>query len=805
MSFENKTFRDYKFLKLLGKGTYGEIYLTQKGNSPVLVATKIFDKKRYDNNDYLLKCLDKEIELLTELDHPNIVKFYEKLKDDKNYYLIMEYCNGGNLNEILKKYKQKYNDSFSLDITQYLMRQIISSIDYIHSKKIVHRDIKLDNILISFKNEEDLKNLNIKAGQIKIIDFGVSTKLDPYGEASTVAGSPIYMDPLILKQHVKKEKIPKYDERIDIWSLGAVFYQFLTGQRLYHVKSIEELEKKVEEGNYIIPKSKIIYKEPISFLNGMLQYDTEDRFDIKELSAHNFIVKEIKDFTKINLSLIAYKFNDDGLEINSKENDTIYRAFNSGDKGFNELGNQQAVRMLRKNTRKNTYEKERGYSHYGDIYGLNKEEKILSQIFQFNQNFAKNANNEKSNENSPHITIDKPKSKNNISDKEKEELKKYVNGLLFEYKAAKEYFNKNGSQQQEEDANKKINLVQNYLQDLDKGNFMNNKSLPEPITPEYIYGCPITKRDSVFNEVLNQYKAEAKGLEKFIRTSILNYQQLDSIVFSVIKDEVMPQLNSNKQKLDELKKLIADLDSKQSNKWIPPPDIVEDLENALIEEISYEGCEFKMITKASKTNYNSACSLLLKLSMKIDDKKTFYGDIKVINYGDYEEEMIWNLKHKDYENIQNYSIKVDFYYVFNNNQKEYQGSTNLNISKLKDENEIDIKFQKKLKYNQGDTMFNFNIKVIKPEGKKKIVNGMKKVIKLKKILPPFEGKSPDTQNLTPKSLRQREFNVGRNRIKAEKSVYYRTFLFRNQKNISSALTVHFIEIMPRNSSGRWQR
>lgn len=747
MSFENKTFRDYKFLKLLGKGTYGEIYLTQKGNSPVLVATKIFDKKRYDNNDYLLKCLDKEIELLTELDHPNIVKFYEKLKDDKNYYLIMEYCNGGNLNEILKKYKQKYNDSFSLDITQYLMRQIISSIDYIHSKKIVHRDIKLDNILISFKNEEDLKNLNIKAGQIKIIDFGVSTKLDSYGEASTVAGSPIYMDPLILKQHVKKEKIPKYDERIDIWSLGAVFYQFLTGQRLYHVKSIEELEKKVEEGNYIIPKSKIIYKEPISFLNGMLQYDTEDRFDIKELSAHNFIVKEIKDFTKINLSLIAYKFNDDGLEINSKENDTIYRAFNSGDKGFNELGNQQAVRMLRKNTRKNTYEKERGYSHYGDIYGLNKEEKILSQIFQFNQNFAKNANNEKSNENSPHITIDKPKSKNNISDKEKEELKKYVNGLLFEYKAAKEYFNKNGSQQQEEDANKKINLVQNYLQDLDKGNFMNNKSLPEPITPEYIYGCPITKRDSVFNEVLNQYKAEAKGLEKFIRTSILNYQQLDTIVFSVIKDEVMPQLNSNKQKLDELKKLIADLDSKQSNKWIPPPDIVEDLENALIEEISYEGCEFKMITKASKTNYNSACSLLLKLSMKIDDKKTFYGDIKVINYGDYEEEMIWNLKHKDYENIQNYSIKVDFYYVFNNNQKEYQGSTNLNISKLKDENEIDIKFQKKLKYNQGDTMFNFNIKVIKPEGKKKIVNRMKKVIKLKKILPPFEGKSPDTQNI----------------------------------------------------------
>ena len=743
-----KRFKEYKFLKSLGKGTYGEIYLTQKGNDPTLIATKIFDRKRYDKSEYLKTCLEKEIEILNELNHPYIVKIYGRAEDDSNYYIFMEYCNGGSLTEILKKYKAKFKDTFSLDISQFLMRQIISSIDYIHSKNIVHRDLKLDNILISFKNEDDYTNLNIKAGMIKIIDFGVATKLDPQGEASTVAGSPIYMDPLILKQHVRKENIAKYDERVDIWSLGAIFFQLLTGERLYIVKSIEELEKKVEEGDYFIPRSKIKYKEPISFLNGMLQYNTEDRFTITELMEHNFIVKEIKDFTNTDLSLISYKIDNKGLEINSKENDTIYRIFNSGDKGFNKIGNPQ---VIRKGSRHST-ERERGYSGYGDIYGFNKGEEIknvegnLNNINNFKTtnggNIAQNPMNWNNFNKDKNQKSQNVKNKNNINDNEKQEIKRYINGLLSEYKAAKDYFNKNGLQKQEINNNKYLTILQQYLQDIEKGNFMNYKALPGPISPEYIYGSSISKRDSVFKDILDKYKAVSNALENYVKSSALKYQQLDNFVFSLIKEDVMPKLNNDKQKLDELKNLIKDLELSQKNKWSPAPDLLEELEYGDIEEISFKGCVFQMTIKTTKKNYNSACNLIARLYLKINEKKMFTGDVRIINYGDFENEILWNLTEDDWNNLSNYFINVDFIY-----DNQYQQGTKIEISKLKEQNEINYKYQTKFQYNNGDTFFNFNIKVKLPEGKRKVTKGMKKVINVKKIFPPFEGKSPDTQNI----------------------------------------------------------
>ena len=214
-----KTFKDFKFLRLLGQGSFGDIYLTQKGKDSKLIAAKILNKSDYKGA--WKKMLEREKQLLKEMNHPNIIKYYNELEgeDDKYYYLFMEYCNGGNLKEALDKYKSKYKkESFSLETVQYLMRKIIQGVKYIHSKNVVHRDIKLENILLSFNTEDDIKNLNIKNAEVKIIDFGVARKLDPKGEASTITGSPFTMDPLILKEHVtKKEKIDEYDERVDIF------------------------------------------------------------------------------------------------------------------------------------------------------------------------------------------------------------------------------------------------------------------------------------------------------------------------------------------------------------------------------------------------------------------------------------------------------------------------------------------------------------------------------------------------------------------------------------------------------------
>ncbi len=226
-----KVVGDYTLIKLLGKGSFGETYLTQKNNDSTPLATKVLERKKVDKNS-IKKYLDNEIQILKELNHPNIVKFYDFLASNFNYYLIMEFCNGGDLTGCLEKYKKKYNETFSVEIVQYLMRQIINAFVYIHGKKIIHRDIKLDNILLSFENENDKENLNLLSAQIKIIDFGLATKLDSFDLAYSVLGSPINMDPLILKKYDKAggyQVLQGYNDKADIWSLGTIFYQLLTG------------------------------------------------------------------------------------------------------------------------------------------------------------------------------------------------------------------------------------------------------------------------------------------------------------------------------------------------------------------------------------------------------------------------------------------------------------------------------------------------------------------------------------------------------------------------------------------------
>ena len=237
-----KTIGEYKLLKFLGKGSYGETYLAQKGNDPLKYAAKVLDKK-YMDSPKMKKYLEAEIEITKELSHPNIIHFYEKLADETNYYLIMEYCNGGTLTQCMDKYMSVYKEPFSIDIIQNFMRQIISAFCHIHSQGIIHRDIKLDNILLSFENESDIKNLNLMKANIKIIDFGVATKLNSDEYAFTVVGTPLTMDPLILKKYSKAggfEKLQGYNEKADVWSLGTVFYNLLTGKRIFTAKNKEE-------------------------------------------------------------------------------------------------------------------------------------------------------------------------------------------------------------------------------------------------------------------------------------------------------------------------------------------------------------------------------------------------------------------------------------------------------------------------------------------------------------------------------------------------------------------------------------
>ena len=125
------------------------------------------------------KYFENELRILKDLHHPNIVHLEDVKKDDKYYYIVMEFVNGGSLTDCLKKYQMKYGKSFPEEIVQYLMRQIVDAIKFIHKRNIIHRDLKLDNIMVNFDNDNDKNNLNMMRAKVKIIDFGFATKLTP--------------------------------------------------------------------------------------------------------------------------------------------------------------------------------------------------------------------------------------------------------------------------------------------------------------------------------------------------------------------------------------------------------------------------------------------------------------------------------------------------------------------------------------------------------------------------------------------------------------------------------------------------
>ena len=328
----NKRIQDITLLNVLGKGSFGTVYLSKKDGKNCYFATKQIDRTMADKPNFQ-KYFRNELNILRSLKHINIVHLEDVKFDNKYYYIVMEYINGGSLSDCLQKYKNKHNGkAFSEEIVQYLMKQIVGAIKYVHSQKIIHRDLKLDNIMVSFSNDYDKNNLNMMKATIKIIDFGFSIQLTQNNLASSVLGSPINMDPAILKEMSNRgKKIGHlgYDQKADIWSLGTICYEMLIGQAVFNAETMNELVQKVENGNYNVPLN--ISSEMVSFLNGMLQYKGEDRLSSEELYKHPFLTKNIRDFKKMDLRRVQKKLTKDGLNINVKTNQTIWSIFNEED------------------------------------------------------------------------------------------------------------------------------------------------------------------------------------------------------------------------------------------------------------------------------------------------------------------------------------------------------------------------------------------------------------------------------------------------------------------------------------------
>jgi calcium-dependent protein kinase len=322
-------FEDLTFIKIIGKGSFGQVYLTSRKGHSEFYATKII-KKIIADSAKVKKYFHNEINILKEIEHKNIMRLIEIKQNSENYYLICELCNGGSLRQCVNKYLKMYNKTFSEEIIQYLMKQIIEALKYLHGKHIMHRDLKLDNILVNFKDENDKSVLNMYGAEVKIIDFGFAAHVDKKQDLhKSVLGSPLYMDPKLLKKYTRTSNIDitGYDESIDIWSLGNIFYEMLTGKLAFDTNDIKILEQKIDTGFYSLPTTS--YKEVVGFLIGMFQYDSEKRLTAEELSKHDFLSKNIRHFVRIDINTVKNYIKNDKLVISIKEDKTLWNMFNN--------------------------------------------------------------------------------------------------------------------------------------------------------------------------------------------------------------------------------------------------------------------------------------------------------------------------------------------------------------------------------------------------------------------------------------------------------------------------------------------
>ena len=311
---------DITLIKSVGKGSFGEVFLaSRKGTDQMYAVKKV--SKSLALQEKVKKYFNNEIYILKQVNHPNIIKLYEIKQTLNNFYLVFDLCNGGGLSNCLEKYMKQNKRPFTQEIAQSIIRQLVSGLQYLHHNKILHRDLKLDNVLIHFNTEEDKNNFNLLKAQVKIIDFGFARYLENDSLAQSVLGSPINMDPQILAKMRKIDNNQSfgYDQKADIWSLGTICYEMLIGVPPFDATSYEELVSKIQKGNYKIPKNLKLSKEAISFINGMLQYNPEKRLSIDQLANHNFLIKNVKDFKEIDLTKAAKVDQKSDLVFNAKE------------------------------------------------------------------------------------------------------------------------------------------------------------------------------------------------------------------------------------------------------------------------------------------------------------------------------------------------------------------------------------------------------------------------------------------------------------------------------------------------------
>ena len=288
---EGKVTEYYEVLKKIGEGGFSKVYKVKEKETGEIRAMKEVNKSKIPD----LKNFKTEIKILAMLDHPNILRLFEVIEDEKSFYLIMEFCTGG---ELLARMK---NNHYKEKEAAKLMEQIVSAVAYCHEKGICHRDLKPQNILFLNENPDS---------PIKVVDFGISKIYDPslsslkeeFGESenknkkmTNLVGTMHYLSPEVIKG--------SYTEKCDVWSLGVILYILLCGYPPFNGNNEIDIKKSISSLKLEFPKEqwKNISENAKNLISSMLCPEKK-RISAKEVFNSKWLTSRLKKENQVNIS-----------------------------------------------------------------------------------------------------------------------------------------------------------------------------------------------------------------------------------------------------------------------------------------------------------------------------------------------------------------------------------------------------------------------------------------------------------------------------------------------------------------------
>ena len=347
--------KDYTLIKDIGEGNFGKVKLAKLISTKEKFAIKILDKEKLKTQTK--STLFNEIEIISRLNHKNIIHVEKILEDQKNFYIIMEYCEKGELFDYIVN-KERLNPAEA----SLFFYQLINGVEYIHKQGFAHRDLKPENLLLT------------KEKILKIIDFGLCHDFDGENFLTTKCGSPSYAAPEILKGY------PYDGFKTDIWCCGIILYAMLCGYLPFDGDNNQEIFQSIVECKPEFPD--FLEDDSINLLIWILNSEPKDRISIEEIKCHPFYLKGKSYYTiqyeESDTSDMERKY---GYSTNRRKKGNLYT--------FNNINNVKRFKM-----RDNKHLKNNIYQKIFNRIIKSKEEESTSKIITQNAKYLLTMGNE---------------------------------------------------------------------------------------------------------------------------------------------------------------------------------------------------------------------------------------------------------------------------------------------------------------------------------------------------------------------------------------------------------------------------